>query len=105
MICYATLESGFDSEDDYVALDNQFKQLEAMNFDPKRIVAGAPQLFNVTGGFLGDTIIWTAKQTQPYCEVDASIGYDPDGPATSTKSAPYVLDNNSPVLQNDFQRQ
>ena len=90
VICYATLESGFDSEDDYVALDRKFRQLEAMNFDPKRIIAGAPQKLNVTGGFVGDTIIWTAKQTQPYCEVDG--GYDPDGPATSTKTATYVLE-------------
>ena len=66
-----------------------------MNFDPKRIIAGAPQKLNVTGGFVGDTIIWTAKQTQPYCEVDG--GYDPDGPATSTKTATYVLDSSSPV--------
>lgn len=91
VICYATLESRGDTEDDYVALDVLFTQVEPMNFDPKRTVTGAPQYFNLTGGFDGDTIVFT-RHSSPYCD-----GYNLDGPATTEKTAPFVLTNDTVV--------
>ena len=123
VICYATAESRFDSEDDFTMLDlthwttaagsnpnthfnNQFVnspdnvgffQREAPDFSPKRLIAGAPQKMNVTGGSVGDQLIWTSKSSPPYCEPEVSLGFDPEGGVTSTKTAVYTFNANTEV--------
>ena len=57
-LCYALQLSGGDSADDYATLDHAFSQLD---FDPKRIISGAPQLITVDGGGgieAGNQILW-----------------------------------------------
>jgi len=86
MICFATREAKGDTSDDYVALDSIFEQLEPINFEPKRFVAGTQQELNITGGNktfnAGDSIVFVLSDEYPYCFNDGRT----DAAATSKKS-------------------
>jgi len=57
-ICYATVESRGNSNDDFVALDVPLNQISPPNVVPRRMVLGSTQNFNVSNGSPDDQFGW-----------------------------------------------
>ena len=57
-ICFATLESGGDSSDDFITLPDSFSHVVPIQFNPRRSVVGAPQSLDITDARVGDKVAW-----------------------------------------------
>jgi hypothetical protein len=77
-ICFASQESGGNSDDDYSQFPIPLNFMPPPVYTPQRTVAGATQTLDVTGGNSGDWIVWT---TAPNC----TGSFDP-GPPTATRT-------------------
>jgi len=58
-LCFATLESGGNTADDYTILPQQWSQYGLANFTPTLTLSGAPTIMTVTNGKVGDWFTWT----------------------------------------------
>lgn len=59
VVCFATQESGGDSNDDYLTLSLVYNQVEYASFEPNSTIAGAETRI-VVAGSSGDQVLWMA---------------------------------------------
>ena len=83
-VCFATLNSGGESQSDYVELDFTVEVVSAPSFGPRLAIEGSTQQLNVTGGRAGDQVAWTLR-------TEAGASCNGTGPASTQKTAAYYM--------------
>ena len=110
VVCYASFESGGDSDDDYVRTGlpegavrysltsassdlGYFKQVSTPDWSPKRMISGAKQNLKVLEAVIGDMVAWVYPNTSCNSTLLTTT------PATDKKTVNYTLTSSPQAFQ------